>query len=63
MQTFSWAVYLLDRCGAASTGFSAGLLDDDIITPFPRPLADIASVSSHSLWLGARLLMEFRRAL
>ena len=42
----SWAVYVVDRCGASATGFPAGLRDEDITTPFPRPMPDIVSVSA-----------------
>lgn len=39
----SWAVFAIDRCGALATGYSAGIRDEDITTPFGRHLADIAS--------------------
>ncbi|KAL1407328.1 hypothetical protein Q8F55_006750 [Vanrija albida] len=38
-----WAVFAIDRCGALATGYSAGIRDEDITTPFGRHLVDIAS--------------------
>ncbi|ORX34022.1 hypothetical protein BD324DRAFT_638058 [Kockovaella imperatae] len=40
-----WAVFVVDRCGAAATGFPAGINVEDITTPFPRPLEDIVAGS------------------
>lgn len=43
----SWAVFSLDRSSSAMTGFSSEFADDDVTTPWPRELSDIASVSLH----------------
>jgi hypothetical protein len=40
----SWAIVAIERCGALATGFPGGISDNDVVTPFPRPFADIASV-------------------
>lgn len=40
----SWAIVAIERCGALATGFPGGISDYDVVTPFPRPFADIASV-------------------
>lgn len=40
-----WSVFAIDRCGALATGYPSGISDEDITTPFGRPLADIASGS------------------
>lgn len=48
----SWAIVAIERCGALATGFPGGISDNDVVTPFPRPFADIASVRGllmHSL--------------
>jgi hypothetical protein len=42
----SWSMFCLSRCSSAATGFPVTLRDEDITTPFPRDLADIASVSA-----------------
>ncbi|WVQ75879.1 hypothetical protein IAR50_005513 [Cryptococcus sp. DSM 104548] len=39
-----WCVYSIERCGALATGFPSSLNDGDIITPFARPIDEIASV-------------------
>ncbi|ODO08602.1 hypothetical protein L198_00333 [Cryptococcus wingfieldii CBS 7118] len=39
----SWCVYSIERCGALATGFPSSLNDGDIITPFGRPIDEIAS--------------------
>ncbi|ORY20914.1 hypothetical protein BCR39DRAFT_554526 [Naematelia encephala] len=41
-----WCIYAIDRCGSMATAFPAGLHDQDITTPFPRPLNYIASGSA-----------------
>ncbi|OXC70566.1 hypothetical protein AYX13_01043 [Cryptococcus neoformans] len=38
-----WCIYSVDRCGALATGFPSSISDDDILTPFGRPLDDISS--------------------
>ncbi|ODO07861.1 hypothetical protein I350_03441 [Cryptococcus amylolentus CBS 6273] len=38
-----WCVYSIERCGALATGFPSSLNDGDIITPFGRPIDEIAS--------------------
>ncbi|CAK9784910.1 unnamed protein product [Cutaneotrichosporon oleaginosum] len=40
-----WACLATDRCSSLATGYSSGLKDDDISTPFARHLTDIASGS------------------
>ncbi|WVO16679.1 hypothetical protein L204_104359 [Cryptococcus depauperatus] len=40
-----WSVYATERCGALATGFPSSINDDDIATPFPALLDDIASQS------------------
>ncbi|WVW78287.1 hypothetical protein I302_100241 [Kwoniella bestiolae CBS 10118] len=40
-----WCVYSIEKCGAFATGFPSSLRDDDIATPFGRPLDEIASQS------------------
>lgn len=47
----SWCIYSVDRCGALATGFPSSISDDDILTPFGRPLDDISSVSLQPLIL------------
>lgn len=36
--TFSWNVYLLDRTGSIATQWPPNIHDDDVCTPFPKPL-------------------------
>lgn len=38
-----WAAFSIDRCGALATGYPSGMHDEDIKTPFHRPLADISA--------------------
>ncbi|BEI88355.1 uncharacterized protein CcaverHIS019_0110730 [Cutaneotrichosporon cavernicola] len=38
-----WAVLAIDRCSSLATGYSSGLKDEDISTPFARHLTDVAS--------------------
>ncbi|KAK8847547.1 hypothetical protein IAR55_005405 [Kwoniella newhampshirensis] len=38
-----WCVFAIERCGALATGFPSAIKDEDIATPFGRPLDDIAS--------------------
>ncbi|KAK4684738.1 hypothetical protein P7C73_g5431, partial [Tremellales sp. Uapishka_1] len=40
-----WCTFAIDRCGAVGTGFPSGMKDEDIKTPFARPLVEIASRS------------------
>ncbi|WWC68074.1 uncharacterized protein I206_101993 [Kwoniella pini CBS 10737] len=40
-----WCVYAIEKCGAFATGFPSSLRDEDIATPFGRPLDQIASQS------------------
>ncbi|WWC86753.1 uncharacterized protein L201_001631 [Kwoniella dendrophila CBS 6074] len=38
-----WCVYAIEKCGAFATGFPSSLRDEEIATPFGRPLDEIAS--------------------
>lgn len=38
-----WAAFSIDRAGALATGYPSGMHDEDIKTPFHRPLADISA--------------------
>lgn len=38
-----WAAFSIDRAGALATGYPSGMRDEDIKTPFHRPLADISA--------------------
>ncbi|WRT64635.1 uncharacterized protein IL334_001569 [Kwoniella shivajii] len=38
-----WCVYAIEKCGALATGFPSSLRDEEISTPFGRPLDEIAS--------------------
>nr|XP_018265326.1 uncharacterized protein I303_01690 [Kwoniella dejecticola CBS 10117]OBR87484.1 hypothetical protein I303_01690 [Kwoniella dejecticola CBS 10117] len=40
-----WCVYAIEKCGAFATGFPSSLRDEEIATPFGRPLDQIASQS------------------
>lgn len=49
----SWSIYIVDRAGAISTQWPAGLSDSDITTPFPRPLQEyeLVCLARHRLIL------------
>jgi hypothetical protein len=38
--TLSWAVYHVDRAGSIATTWPNGIHDNEIVTPFPRPLIE-----------------------
>lgn len=40
----SWIVFIVERAGALATGFPSTIRDEDILTPFGKPLNDISSV-------------------